>query len=115
MTPAECRELAALAYAVPAASALLLEAVTAPPEHRPPLADREDRLRAGAALRCLDLGNRLEELPEPTQPLDVAAAAVAAVLVGLVTRADRRERLRLAGLLSALCREAERLGRREAA
>lgn len=114
MTPADRRELAALGYAVPAAAALLLETVTAPDVNRPPLADREDRLRAGAALRCLDLGNRPEELPEPRQPLDVAAAAITAVLVGLVTRADRRERLRLAGLLSALCREAGRLEREAA-
>lgn len=73
----------------------------------------EHRERCRRALTALSLEVPL--LPE-REPLDELGAALGRVLVdGIARNTDRRDRQRLAGLLSSLLREAERLASRRVA
>lgn len=102
-------------YAVPEAAAVLIEAATEGP-------NEETRVRALESLLRLDglffafhprtgTLRRLYPEPAPAVSVDEFAAAVGALAARLIRSGDRRERQRLAPLISAVLAEAACIGR----
>jgi hypothetical protein len=101
MTSAKVRELAQGLYQAhaEAAAALIVQATDPKPS--------EARQRAVRALLALDPEEPF--IPEPAYGL---ASAVGYLVLGLLYRTDRTERLRIAGLLDAVLREAAQIRQR---